>query len=54
MDQLNAEVVIIAHRMAGVIRAKYMSLGRLYWGLSGLVVLACALLLVLTVLGLTA
>jgi hypothetical protein len=54
MDQLNAEVVIIAHRMAGVVRAKYTALGRLYWGLSGLVVLACALLLVLTVLGLTA
>jgi hypothetical protein len=54
MDQLNAEVVIIAHRMAGVIRAKYSALGRLYWGLGGLIVLACALLLVLTVLGLTA
>lgn len=54
MDQLNSEVVIIAHRMAGVVRAKYTALGRLYWGLSGLVVLACALLLVLTVLGLTA
>jgi hypothetical protein len=54
MDQLNAEIVIIAHRMAGVIRAKYVALGRLYWGLAGLVLLACALLLVLTVLGLTA
>ena len=54
MEQLNAEIVIIAHRMAGVIRAKYLALGRLYRGLAGLVVLACALLLVLTVLGLTA
>jgi hypothetical protein len=54
MEQLNAEIVIIAHRMAGVIRSKYLALGRLYWGLAGLVVLACALLLVLTVLGLTA
>ena len=54
MEQLNAEIVIIAHRMAGVIRAKYVALGRLYQGLAGLVLLACALLLVLTVLGLTA
>jgi hypothetical protein len=54
MEQLNAEVVIIAYRMAGVIRAKYVALGRLYRGLAGLIVLACALLLVLTVLGLTA
>jgi hypothetical protein len=38
MDQLNAEVVIIAHRMAGVIRAKYRALGRLYWGLGGSIV----------------
>ncbi|HVL16511.1 MAG TPA: hypothetical protein VM387_00880 [Gemmatimonadales bacterium] len=54
MDQLNAEVVIIAHSLAGVVRAKYHDLGRLYWGLAGLVVLACALLVVLTVFGLTA
>ena len=52
MDQLNAEVVIIAYNLARVVRAKYVSLGRLYWGLSGLVVLAAALLIVLTVLGL--
>jgi hypothetical protein len=54
MEQLNAEVVIIAYSLAGVVRAKYMALGRLYWGLSGLVVLAAALLIVLTVFGLTA
>ena len=54
MEQLNAEVVLIAYRLAGVIRAKYLALGKLYWGLSALVVLACLLLVVLTVLGLTA
>ena len=54
MEQLNAEVVIIAYNLAQVVRAKYVALGRLYWGLSGLVVLAAALLIVLTVFGLTA
>jgi hypothetical protein len=54
MEQLNAEVVIIAYSLAQVVRAKYVALGRLYWGLSGLVVLAAALLIVLTVVGLTA
>jgi hypothetical protein len=54
MEQLNAEVVIIAYSLARVVRAKYLDLGRLYWGLAGLVVLACALLLVLTAFGLTA
>jgi hypothetical protein len=54
MEQLNAEVVIIAYNAARVVRAKYLALGRLYWGLSGLVVLAAALLMVLTVFGLTA
>ena len=42
MEQLNAEVVIIAYSLARVVRAKYLDLGRLYWGLSGLVVLAAA------------
>ena len=54
MEQLNAEVVIIAYNLAQVVRAKYVALGRLYWGLSGLVVLAAALLIALTVFGLTA
>jgi hypothetical protein len=54
MEQLNAEVVIIAYSLARVVRAKYLDLGRLYWGLAGLVVLACGLLVVLTVFGLTA
>ena len=52
MEQLNAEVVIIAHSLSRVVRAKYVALGRLYWGLAGLVVLAAALLIVLTILGL--
>ena len=54
MEQLNAEVVIIAYNLAQVVRAKYVALGRLFWGLSGLVVLAAALLIALTVFGLTA
>lgn len=54
MEQLNAEVVIIAHSLSRVIRAKYVALGRLYWGMMGLVVLAGALLVVLTALALTA
>jgi len=40
MEQLNGEVVLIAHHLAGLIAAKYRALGRLYWGLSVLVVLA--------------
>ena len=35
MEQLNAEVVIIAYRLARVVRAKYLDLGRLYLGLGG-------------------
>jgi len=46
MEQLNAEVVVIAHQQAGLIRAKYVALGRLYWGLAMLVVLAALLLAV--------
>lgn len=44
MEQLNAEVVIIAHQLARVIRGKYVALGRLYSGLAVLVVLACVLM----------
>lgn len=54
MEQLNAEVVIIAHSLARVIRAKYLALGRLYWGMAVLVVLAGVLLVALTIFGLTA
>jgi hypothetical protein len=43
MDQLNAEVVIIAHEQALLIREKYRVLGRLYSGLAILVLLAGAL-----------
>lgn len=48
MDQINGEVVVIAHRLALVIRAKYAALGRLYAGLVILVVLAGMLLAVYT------
>jgi hypothetical protein len=52
MEQLNAEAVIIAHHEARLIRAKYVALGRLYFGLAVLVVLAGILLAVFTVFGL--
>lgn len=52
MEQLNAEVVIIAHQQAQLIRAKYVVLGRLYWGLAALVVLAGVLLGMYTLFGL--
>jgi hypothetical protein len=54
MEQLNAEVVIIAHYQARLIRAKYVALGRLYLGLAVLVVLAGCLLAAFTMLGLAA
>ena len=54
MEQVNAEVVVIAHRQARLIRTKYASLGRLYSGLAGLIVLAWILLAVFTVSGLGA
>ena len=44
MEQINSEVVVIAHRLALLIRAKYAALGRLYLGLVILVVLAAVLL----------
>lgn len=44
MDQINGEVVVIVHRLAHLIRAKYAALGRLYAGLVILVVLAGMLL----------
>jgi hypothetical protein len=40
MEQLNAELVLIAHHLARLIGRKYRALGRLYWGLAALVVLA--------------
>jgi hypothetical protein len=44
MEQINCEVVVIAHRLALLIRAKYAALGKLYAGLVVLVVLAALLL----------
>jgi hypothetical protein len=44
MEQINSEVVVIAHRLALLIRAKYAALGKLYIGLVILVVLAAVLL----------
>jgi hypothetical protein len=44
MEQINGEVVVIAHRLALLIRAKYAALGKLYIGLVVLVVLAAVLL----------
>jgi hypothetical protein len=46
MDQLNNEVVVIAHHLARLIAAKYGALGRLYWGLAVLVVFAALQLVV--------
>jgi hypothetical protein len=46
MAQINAEVVLIAHQQAQLIRAKYSALGRLYMGLVVLVILGGLLLAV--------
>lgn len=43
MEQLDAEVVVIAHKQARLIREKYTLLGRLYTGLAVLIVLAGSL-----------
>jgi hypothetical protein len=51
MEQLNAEVVVIAHHLARLIRAKYVALGRLYYGLAALIALAGVLLAVFTLFG---
>lgn len=53
MEQINCEVVVIAHRLALLIRAKYAALGKLYAGLVVLVVLAAILLAVYTGFALT-
>lgn len=54
MDQLNGEVVIIAHRLSLLIGSKYRALGRLYRGLAILVVLAALQLFVYAAIALTA
>lgn len=46
MDQVNDEAVAIAHRESRIIEAKYIALGRLYLGLSAMVLLGGALLAV--------
>ncbi len=51
MEQLNAEVVVIAHHLARLIRFKYTALGRLYAGLATLIALAAVLLVVLALFG---
>ena len=51
MEQLNAEVVVIAHHLARLIRFKYVALGRLYAGLAVLIALAAVLLAVFTLVG---
>jgi hypothetical protein len=53
MEQLNAEVVVIAHHLSRLIRTKYVALGRLYLGTAVLVVLAGIMLAVFTLFGLT-
>jgi hypothetical protein len=51
MEELNAEVVLIAHYLARLIRSKYVALGRLYVGLAALIALAGVLLTAFTLLG---
>jgi hypothetical protein len=46
MEQLSAELVMIAHHLSALISRKYEALGRLYWGLASLVGLAALLLAV--------
>ena len=48
LEQLNAELVLISHHLARLIGRKYRALGRLYWGLAVLVILAALQLIVYT------
>jgi hypothetical protein len=54
MGRINAEVVIIAHRLSRLIRTKYVSLGRLYTGLVVLGALAVLILAIYTAFALVA
>ena len=54
MEQLNAEVVVIAYHLSRMIRTKYVALGRLYWGMTALIILAGILLAVFTAFSLAA
>ena len=49
LEQLNAELVLISHHLSRLIGRKYRALGRLYWGLAVLVVLAAFQLIVYAV-----
>ena len=51
MEEINAEVVIIAHHLARLIRSKYVALGRMYVGLATLIALAGVLLAAFTLFG---
>lgn len=46
MEQLTDEVVVISHHLARLIAAKYRALGRLYAGLTALVILAALQLVI--------
>jgi hypothetical protein len=43
MGEINAEMVIILHRLGRLIKAKYDGLGQLYVGLTALALLAAIL-----------
>lgn len=45
LEQLNSELVLISHHLSRLIGKKYRALGRLYWGLGVLVILALVQLL---------
>ena len=51
MEQLNSELVVISHQLAGVIEAKYAALNRLYIGLTVLVALAALVTAVTAIAG---
>jgi hypothetical protein len=46
MDEINDEAAAVAHRVSRILEAKYRALGRLYLGLSAMVVLGGLLLAV--------
>jgi len=53
MEELNAEAITLAYHLSQLIAGKYRALGRLYWGLAVLVVLAALQLIVYTGVALT-
>jgi hypothetical protein len=48
MEELNAEAITLAYHLSRLIAGKYRALGRLYWGLAILVILAALQLIVYT------